>query len=130
MDVKTYILTFLVNNARMPDFENFIRYNRELLGYWNHIPLVYCVKTRLTASQLRDHLDPFFPQGGYMVAEINPANIDGRLPPDAWKWFYANPEPRGELFTLGESLLGNALLTSVDQPKGLLGTFFDQQKKK
>ena len=113
--MKTYILTFIVNNARMPDLENFIRYNPSIRAYWNHIPLVYCVKSELTAAQLRTQIEPFFPQGGFMIAELNPGNVDGRLPEDAWKWFYADPPPGG----LGALAGGNALLGNPSALGGL-----------
>ncbi|MCB1433722.1 MAG: hypothetical protein KDK75_14930 [Alphaproteobacteria bacterium] len=129
--MKTYILTFIVNNARMPDLENFVRYSPHIRAYWNHIPLVYCVKSELTAAQLREKIEPFFPQGGFMVAELNAANVDGRLPEDAWKWFYAAPPPSGGLGMLGGSnaLIGNPTalgglgLLGQDPPKstGLFG---------
>jgi hypothetical protein len=60
----------------------------DIIAFWNYIPLAYCVKSRLTAAELRSKLRPFFGSNGFMVAEINPQNIDGFLPQAAWEWFY------------------------------------------
>jgi len=60
----------------------------DIIAFWNYVPLVYCVKSRLTATALTLKLRPFFPLGTFFVAEINPRNIDGSLPPPAWEWFY------------------------------------------
>lgn len=120
MDIKTYILTFIAAGARMPDLENFIRYDPAILAYWNRIPLVYCVKSNLNSHELRNRLDPFFPQGGFMVAEMIPHNLDGRLPQEAWQWFYAPPPPKG-LGILAEAL--------AEKPRGLFGLGQDLDKK-
>jgi hypothetical protein len=95
---KTYILTYTVSGLPRQDdaifrLENFLRYNVAILGFWNYIPLVYCVKSRLHSSQLRHLLAPIL-ETQYLLAEINPANLDGQLPQAAWDWFYAPPEER------------------------------------
>ena len=109
MDIRTYILTFNVAGARMPDLQYFIQHDPAILAYWNHIPLVYCVKTTLGSAQLRDKVDPFFPQGGFFIGELKSDNLDGRLSEDAWKWFYA-PPPLSGLAAYG-----------MAQPSGLAG---------
>jgi hypothetical protein len=62
--------------------------SRDIIAYWNYIPLVYCVKSYLSATELGAKLQPFFPFGSFMIAEINAHNMNGILPQEAWSWFY------------------------------------------
>jgi hypothetical protein len=48
----------------------------------DYIPLVYCVKSFLSASELTQKLHPYFPRP-FLIAEISPTNIDGSLPQEA-----------------------------------------------
>jgi hypothetical protein len=93
--VKTYVITFGVVDANLPGLEHFILHDPIIRAYWNHIPLVYCVKTLASASEVAQRIGPFFPRGTFFIAEVNPLNIDGSLPALAWDWFYAPlPPPR------------------------------------
>ncbi len=98
MDHKVYCLTFLAqDNEHFLRVENWLTHDQEILGYWNYIPLVYCFKSRLSATDLTYRLAYLFPHGNYMVAEVNPGNLNGRLPAAAWNWFYAPPLTRTAL---------------------------------
>jgi hypothetical protein len=106
-DIRIYVINFTVDHqTNLPALHQYFADSIDVLGYWNYIPLVYCVKTRLSATEMALKLAPFF-ASGFMVAEINPANMNGRLvPPAAWEWFYEPPaEKTAGLFGMA-GLLG------------------------
>jgi hypothetical protein len=86
--VKVYIITFGVKDVNLAALNQYLFDSADIIAFWNYVPLVYCVKSRLTATTLTLKLRPFFPQETYFVAEINPKNVDGLLPLAAWEWFY------------------------------------------
>lgn len=58
-DYKIYVVNFLAANVNLPAFHQYLNDSVEILAYWNYIPAVYCVKSRLDATTLRDKLRPF-----------------------------------------------------------------------
>lgn len=87
-EVKVYIINFFAQNVNLATLHQYLSDSADILGFWNYIPLVYCVKTRLNSHDLSNKLAPFFPSG-FVVAELDIRNLNGRLmSPDAWAWFY------------------------------------------
>jgi hypothetical protein len=86
--VKVYIITFGVRDVNLSALNQYLFDGVDIIAYWNYVPLVYCVKSRLSATELTLKLQPFFPHGTYFIAEINPHNMNGLLPTPAWEWFY------------------------------------------
>ena len=94
---KTYIINFVAADVNLWSLVRYLHDSRDIIAYWNYIPLVYCVKTYLSASELTQKLRPYFPNS-FMIAEINAQNLDGILPAEAWSWFYRDHhEKRGEI---------------------------------
>ncbi len=79
--------------GRLDRLSYWLQHSVVVEGYWNYMPFVYGIKSRLSASELRSNLTPVL-GAAFMVAEINVMNIDGQLPSEAWPWFYAPPAPR------------------------------------
>jgi hypothetical protein len=102
---NTYIINFFAANVDIWALTQYLHENKEIIAYWNYIPLVFCVKTNLTSTELTVRLQPYFPQP-FMIAEINGDNINGRLPQEAWDWFYMDHHVKHELPSLGAGLLG------------------------
>ena len=89
--VRTYIISpTLVPGTNLPAFEQYLKDSQDILGYWNYIPLLYCVKSRLPSQQLSIKVSPFFLGQNFLVAELSLYNINGALPQAAWDWFYTN----------------------------------------
>lgn len=88
-DYKIYVINFVMGpNINLPAFHQYLNDSVEILAYWNYIPAVYCVKSRLGATLLRDKLRPFLPNS-LMIAEINPMNMDGYMNnQEIWQWFF------------------------------------------
>jgi hypothetical protein len=84
---KTYIINFYATDVNLWQLARYLHDSRDIVAYWNYIPLVYCIKSYLSAAELAAKLRPFFP-APFMIAEINPDNINGVLPQEAWTWFY------------------------------------------
>jgi hypothetical protein len=113
-DFKIYIVTFYAQNVNLPALHQYLTDSVDVLGYWNHIPLVYCVKTRLNALNLRDRLRPFMPDP-MLVAEINPADMNGYMfTPQQWNWFWEPAVDRSNGPAVGG--LGMASLFALSKP--------------
>jgi len=84
---KTYIINFIAADVNLWALTRYLHDSRDIIAYWNYIPLVYCVKSYLSANELTNRLRPYFPNS-FMIAEINPNNLNGILPREAWPWFY------------------------------------------
>jgi hypothetical protein len=97
---KTYIINFLAGGLPSMNLlwqpTRYLHDSRDIIAYWNYIPLVYCIKSYLSAEELTVKLRPFFPNS-FMIAEINPGNINGILPKEAWTWFYMDHHEKQEL---------------------------------
>ena len=94
----TYIINFFAAGVDLWALTQYLHENKEIIAYWNYIPLVFCVKTNLTSTDLTARLQPYFTQP-FMIAEINEHNINGRLPQEAWQWFYMDHHEKHELPT-------------------------------
>jgi len=86
--VKVYIINFWAEGVNIAALQQYLHDSADVIAYWNYIPLVYCIKSRLNAAELTYKLAPFFTPRGFMIAEIDVQNLDGRLVPEAWRWFY------------------------------------------
>jgi hypothetical protein len=108
--LKAYIINFVAPSVNLGAVNQYLFDSVDIAAYWNYLPLVYCVKTRLSATELTQKLKPFFPSL-FMVAEVNIFNMDGQLPPDAWDWFYLDhhdkiiPPPKQTTDWLAELML-------------------------
>lgn len=90
--VKTYLIYGTYDGMNLMALGQYIVDSSDILSFWNHLPLLYAVKTRLTAMQLTQKLRPFFDGRFFIVTEINPDNINGWMPQAAWEWF-TTPAP-------------------------------------
>jgi hypothetical protein len=124
---KTYIINFLTTDTagvkvNLWQLTRYLHDSRDIVAYWNYIPLVYCIKSYLLADELTIKLRPFFPSS-FMIAEINPDNINGILPKEAWTWFYMDHHEKQELPTslvadlLGPSGISGQLLPPLPFPR-------------
>ena len=86
-DVKIYCITFGALDVDLDALQQYLFDSSDIIAFWNYVPLVYCVKSRFTATELTVKLRHFFPRGTYMVVEVNPQNMNGILPNEAWHWF-------------------------------------------
>lgn len=77
--VKTYCLTFGVQDVNISAVVRYLYDSNDVIAFWNYVPLVYCIKSRLTSSELALKLQPFFPRGTFFVAEVNVYNVDGSI---------------------------------------------------
>jgi hypothetical protein len=99
--VKTYCINFSLSaDLNLAAFVQYLFDSADVLAFWNYIPLVYCVKSRLNATQLTQKLQAFFPpSSNFMVVEIKPYNMNGRLMQEAWNWFYLDHHVKSHLLS-------------------------------
>jgi hypothetical protein len=124
-DVRVYIITFGVSGVNLAALNQYLYDSADIIAFWNYVPLVYCVKSRATATHLSAKLAPFFPNGTYMVAEINRYNLNGVLPKPAWDWFYLEHHEKHQppALTAGLGFAGSGLgiQSPFTSPLGLGG---------
>jgi hypothetical protein len=113
---KTYIINFLAAHVEVNLWQltRYLHDSRDIIAYWNYIPLVYCIKSYLSADELTIKLKPFFPSS-FMIAEINPDNINGILPKEAWTWFYMDHHEKQSLPASLADILSPYPRTSLGQ---------------
>jgi hypothetical protein len=116
---KIYCVNFVAENVNLGALQQYLFDSADIIAYWNYIPLVYCIKSRLSSVELAIKLRPFLPQN-YMIAEINPHNLNGILPPAAWEWFYLNHHEKNRPPAPSSSGLGLASALGVAPSQGLL----------
>lgn len=95
-ELQVYLITVApVENdtARFDRLGFWMLHSVAIEAYWNYIPGVYAVKSRLSSIEFRDNLVPVL-SASFMIALIDPMSLDGVMPRDAWSWFYAPSEPR------------------------------------
>jgi hypothetical protein len=92
IQLRTYLLVFDSgkNPYSVEALHQYIKDSKDIVGYWNHIPLVYAVKSYRPISELREKLRALLPGGSYLLADITGSSIDGYLPREAWDWFQFN----------------------------------------
>lgn len=115
--MTTYIITTQANSVQNMQLQDLVRTDPHIKAYWNYIQSVYCVKTSLSSKELRQKIDFIFPLGGFLIAELNPSNIDGRLPEKAWMWF----QEQSDLESMRYSNNDYNTLIEGQRPRGLLG---------
>jgi hypothetical protein len=65
----------------------------DVLSFWNHLPSLYLIKTKVDLNTITYKLTPFYLGKFFIVMEINPGNVNGILPMPAWEWFRTPPPP-------------------------------------
>lgn len=78
-------------------FHQYLADSADLGGFWNYIPFVYCVKSRLQIVDLRMKLSSFIAPRSFMVLDITHSARDGWLPGPAWDWFNQPAVSRTEM---------------------------------
>ncbi|WP_206640964.1 hypothetical protein [Rhizobium leguminosarum] len=86
--LKTYLLTFYNPDVDLKNLSNFVRNSTYISEYWNYLPMVYCFTSPFPINELRVHFEHAIGMQNFIIVEINPMNVDGRLgSQDAWEWF-------------------------------------------
>ncbi len=85
---RIYSINFAAAGVNIEAFNRYLTDSKDIEGFWNYIDCVYFVKSRLTAKELALKISPFFNHETFIVAETNPKNVDGMMPPVSWEWFY------------------------------------------
>lgn len=88
MDEKTYLISLDVADEHLDHdrVRTFIRTNPDFAAWWNHIPSLYLVRTRLSADGVSEQVEQYTNQARFLVMEVNLANSQGWLPSRSWEW--------------------------------------------
>jgi hypothetical protein len=82
---KTYVLS-VTPRANIEQVGHIVQTDRRIVAYWNYLQLVFCVKTQMSAKELAELFEDAAVHA-FLVAEIDPTNVNGRLQRAAWEWF-------------------------------------------
>lgn len=63
-----------------------IRSDPDFLAWWNHLPSIFLVTTRLNEDQISERLKRVTQGATFLVVEVNPVRSEGWLPERAWRW--------------------------------------------
>lgn len=80
-------------SVNVAGFNQYIIDSHDILTYWNNLPFLYIVKTKLNVHQLSLKLRSFFGGSFFIAMIIDPNNVDGYLPAPAWQWFQTPAPP-------------------------------------
>ncbi|MER9170412.1 hypothetical protein NKI12_24125 [Mesorhizobium australicum] len=106
-DLKVYILNFQASEMpgysddhisleAMERFHLYLRDSYDIAAYWNYIPLLYMVKTTISARELAERFRPFL-GSRFLVGRIDKQDVDGQLPAEAWEWIYYPHQEKSKL---------------------------------
>lgn len=92
---KTYALV-VTPRANLDEVGRLVQTEPRIPAYWNYLPYLFCVKTKMSAKELAE-LFTDAAVSGFLVVEIDPTNMNGRLQRAAWGWFKDPVEAEAEL---------------------------------
>ncbi|QND58218.1 hypothetical protein [Mesorhizobium huakuii] len=108
--IKVYIVNFDATEITQPQLyfrlgsmNQFCVGDPDVIAYWNYIPLLYMLKSRQSAATLARKLVPILGDR-FLIAAIDPFNIDGQMLPAAWDWLYFDHEAAAKSKLLGGML--------------------------
>lgn len=90
-DLNAYLL--IVASKGLPvkaeQLQQFIVNNKHIDTWWNYIPLVYAITSKLDYRSLEKMFTSFFADSSvdYLLAKFDPTESDGSLPRTAWDGF-------------------------------------------
>jgi hypothetical protein len=64
----------------------YIRDCSDFRAWWNHVPGVFIVTTRLRPDEISERLRTFTKDSNLLVVQVDLENSDGRLSQKAWDW--------------------------------------------
>lgn len=108
--IKTYMVYGIYDSMNVQSFHQYLMDSVDILTYWNHLPLLYFVKSRCGFVDLTARIRPFFGGSWFIVNEIVPGAGDGLLPTQAWQWFIT-PAPDFKAPRPGSQTLLGALMS-------------------
>jgi hypothetical protein len=91
--VHCYLIYGLYEGVNVQALQRYLLDSVDILSVWNHLPLIYIVKTKLDVSGLSHKLLPFFQPNFFLVAKVDSESVNGWLPPEAWQWFRTPAPP-------------------------------------
>lgn len=101
--IHTYVIYGIYDKFSIDAFGQYLKDSIDILSYWNHMPLLYFVKTRLDVTTLTEKVKPFFGGSWLIVVKVVPEDVNGWMPLDAWPWF-KTPSPTQKVPTSGGML--------------------------
>ena len=99
MASRTYIVTIDMSDpsVELDALKEFIKSSPLFHGWWNHIPFVFLVTSDEDAGTISEKLRRYTKDAKLLVMETNPAESEGFLPEQSWKWIRRTSRSQAEL---------------------------------
>lgn len=90
MEPSAYLIVvnFEGDTDLLTSLHRYIMDSKDVVAYWNYIPLVYIVKSYESLFMLRNKLCEILRKKPFLITQIQPSQADGLLPKEAWEWFH------------------------------------------
>ncbi len=86
MNERTYVLVLDGGFAELEMLRHYVTSSSDFSAWWNYIPMVFLVESKLTAEAIGERLHELAPEARFLVTEANLAESQGWLPESSWKW--------------------------------------------
>ncbi|CVI22773.1 hypothetical protein AGR1A_Lc80297 [Agrobacterium fabacearum CFBP 5771] len=94
--VHCYAIYGEFDGVNFPALRQYILDSVDILSFWNHLPGLFLIKTKIELNTFTYKIAPFFGGKFFIVMQVNPSNVNGVLPLPAWEWF-RTPAPPGKV---------------------------------
>jgi hypothetical protein len=88
MTERTYMLA-VDAGCGFADLEHirlYVTTSDDFSSWWNHIPFVFMLETKLDADTIGARLHAIVPNARFLLTEVKLAESQGWLPDISWKW--------------------------------------------
>ena len=85
MAEQSYLIAADVT-ADLAAIKDQIKQDEAFTHWWNHLPAVFLVTSRLTADQITDRLSPVVGDARFLVIGVRLDDTEGWLPEKSWRW--------------------------------------------
>jgi hypothetical protein len=88
MTDRTYVLA-IDASCGFADLERIRAYvttSDDFSSWWNHIPMVFMLESRLNADAIGERLHALAPDARFLLTGVNLTESQGWLPELSWKW--------------------------------------------
>lgn len=85
MSEQTHLIA-LDPNANVVAVKDYLKNDEAFTHWWNHVPGVFIVTSRLSATEITDRVRPITGEATFIVIGVKLDETEGWLPQRSWKW--------------------------------------------
>ena len=85
MSERSYLIA-LSPPADVAVVKEHIKLDDRFSHWWNHLPGVFMVTSRLTADEITEQIRPLTGESRFLVVRVDLNDTEGWLPQKSWQW--------------------------------------------